>query len=387
VKAKRILVTGATGYVGSRLVAELLAEGAEVVVATRNTDKLAAFGWSDEVSAVTLDADSSDSAALAMAEAGHVDVIYYLVHGIGQPDFRERDQHAARNVAAAAKKHGVGRIVYLGGFVPDDDTLSDHLASRAEVAEALHVDGGPEVVWLGAAVIIGAGSTSFEMVRYVGDRLPLIPLPSWADHAIDPISIRDVLYYLIAAADPDTVPAGSYDITGPGSTTYRGLIGGYVHAAGSRRAGLPLNGWHEALIPKSLTAWVAGNVVPVPTGLAVDLIASLDHPMTASDSLLREIVPDPRGGLTPIDDAIAAAVASPPPRPVDRLADPHHLADSDASWAGGDRLRLRRVLGAVTPPVARPVLTLLSVVPKPLAAVARSGLDLMAGLIPKADPR
>lgn len=378
-----MLVTGATGYIGSRLVTTLLEAGHDVVVATRNTDKLAAFGWHDAVTPVTLDAGSSDSAALALAEAGPVDVIYYLVHGIGQPGFREHDNEAAANVAQAAKKAGVSRIVYLGGFVPDDDTLSEHLASRAEVAEALEIDGGPEVVWLGAAIIIGAGSTSFEMVRYVGDRLPLIPLPSWADHAIDPISIRDALYYLVAAADPDAVPPGAYDITGPDTTTYRGLIGGYVHASGSWRAGLPINGWHEALIPKSLTAWVAGNVVPVPTGLAVDLIGSLEHPMTASESRLRDIVADPDGGLTPIDDAIAASVASRMPRPVNHLADPHHLADSDPIWAGGDRLRLRRLAGAVTPSLARPALDLINTVPKPLAAVARTGLDIVAGLAAK----
>ncbi|MGB3482272.1 MAG: NAD(P)H-binding protein [Mycobacterium sp.] len=383
----RILVTGATGYVGSRLVATLLAARPEVtnevMVATRNTDKLAGFGWCDDVAAVTLDADSSDSAALALAEAGPVDVIYYLVHGIGEPGFRERDRRAAANVARAAKKAGVKRIVYLGGFVPDDGTLSEHLASRAEVAAALAVDGGPEVVWLGAAVIIGAGSTSFEMVRYVGDRLPLIPLPSWVDHAIDPISIRDVLRYLEIAADRDAVPAGAYDITGPGTTTYRGLIGGYVHAAGCPRYGLPIGGWQESLVPKSVTAWVAGNVVPVPTGLAVDLIASLDHPMTASGSLLRDIVADPDGGLTSIDDAIAASVGSPEPRPVNQLADPHHLADSDAMWAGGDQLRLRRVFGAVTPPAA---MGLLSLMPKPIAGVARTGVDLLLGLRAKVNP-
>ena len=190
----RILVAGATGYVGSRLTAELLKDGHEVIAATRNPGRLAGFGWHDKVTGVALDADDPTSVRAAFAAAGPVDVIYYLVHAIGQPGFRDRDNAAAANVAQAAKDAGVGRIVYLGGFVPDDDILSDHLAGRAEVADALTVDDGPEVVWLGAAVIIGAGSTSFEIVRYVGDRLLLIPLPPWADYHMDPISIRDVLH-------------------------------------------------------------------------------------------------------------------------------------------------------------------------------------------------
>ena len=144
--------------------------------------------------------------ATALVDSGPIDVVYYLVHGIGQPDFRDADYAAAANVAAAAKAAGVRRIVYLGGFVPDGDELSEHLTSRAEVAAALSIDGGPEVVWLGAAMIIGAGSTSFEMLRYVGDRFVLIPLPAWMKNPMDPISIRDVLYYLVAAADTDRCP-------------------------------------------------------------------------------------------------------------------------------------------------------------------------------------
>jgi uncharacterized protein YbjT (DUF2867 family) len=386
----RILVTGATGYVGSRLVGELLSGGHDVLVATRNPAKLGSFGWHDRVTGVALDADDPASVLAAFEAAGSVDLVYYLVHGIGQPGFRTRDNVAAERVAAAARDAGVGRIVYLGGFVPTSenggDALSEHLAGRAEVAQALSIEGGPEVVWLGAAVIIGAGSTSFEMVRYVGDRLPLIPLPPWADHPIEPISIRDVLHYLVAAADPDLVPAGAYDIVGPAPTTYRGLLGSYVRAAGWLRAGLPINAFHQALLTKAVMARVAGTIVPVPTGLAVDLIESLDHPMTASDSLLSAVVPDPPGGLTPVDDAIDAAVATRAPRPVDRLADPHHLADSDASWAGGDVLRLRQLARPFVLPVARPVLRLLSAVPKPVAGAVRTGLDLLVGLIPKEKP-
>ncbi|MBB3753213.1 uncharacterized protein YbjT (DUF2867 family) [Mycolicibacterium sp. BK634] len=371
--SQRILVTGATGYVGSRLIAGLLDAGHEVVAATRDPEKLGRFGWCDRVQAVVLDADDPTSVETAFAVAGPIDVVYYLVHAIGQPGFRELDNAAASTVAAGAKAAGVRRIVYLGGFVPDDGTLSEHLASRAEVAAALNIEGGAELVWLGAAVIIGAGSTSFEMVRYVGDRFWLIPLPPWADHDIDPISIRDVLYYLLAAADSALVPAGSYDIAGPGRMTYRELLSTYIDAVGAVRAGLPM----RDVLPRAVVGRVAGAAVPVPTGLAADLIESLDHPMTASDTVLRDHVPDPPGGLTAIEDAVAAAVSRREPRPVDKLADPHHLADSDPVWAGGDVLRLRRMAATVTPSVARPALGLLDAVPGPLAGALRTGLDLL----------
>jgi uncharacterized protein YbjT (DUF2867 family) len=377
----RILVTGATGYVGSRLVTALLADHHRVAVTTRNPALLKRFGWSADVAAVTLDASDPASVSAAFASAGPVDVVYYLVHGIGQPGFRDADKAAAANVAGAARDAGVGRIVYLGGFVPDDDALSEHLASRAEVATALTVDDGPEVVWLGAAMIIGAGSTSFEMLRYVGDRFPLMPMPTWMDNPIDPISIRDALYYLVAAADVARLPAGAYDISGPDTTSYRGLLKTYARISGKWHTGLPVR-WVDTALASRFTA----VALPIPDGLAADLVESLDHPMQACDTGLRDLLPDPSGGLLTVDDAIALALSSPPPRPVNALADPHHLADSDPVWAGGDALHIRRLAQAVTPPIARPTLGLVNIVPGPLAGALRTGLDMLITLTPKVRP-
>jgi len=374
----RILVTGATGYVGSRLVTALLEADHEVLAATRNPARLADFGWFDDVKPLQLDASDADSARDALAAAGSVDVIYYLVHAIGQPGFREADRAAAGNVAAAAKDAGVRRIVYLGGFVPADEGLSEHLASRAEVAEALTIEDGPEVVWLGAAVIFGAGSTSFEMMRYVGDRFPVIPVPKWMGHPIDPISIRDVLHYLVAAADADQVPAGAYDIAGPDTTSYRDMLRTYAQVAGKWQTGLPVWG-----IDTTLASWVTGLALPVPDALAADLVESLDYPMRASGTGLRDLVPDPPGGLLSIEDAMGRSLSKHRPRPVNALADPHHLADSDPAWAGGDALRLRRLACLVTPSIARPGLGLVNVVPGPIAGVLRTGLDILITLTPK----
>jgi uncharacterized protein YbjT (DUF2867 family) len=377
----RILVTGATGYVGSRLVTALLANQHQVVAATRNPKRLKRFGWFNDVAPLRLNASDAVSAQAAMDAAGPVDVVYYLVHAIGQPDFRDVDQAAAANVAAAARKAGVRRIVYLGGFVPADEALSDHLASRAEVAEALTIPDGPELVWLGAAVIIGAGSTSFEMMRYVGDRFPLIPAPSWMDNPIDPISIRDVLHYLVAAADPERVPAGAYDISGPDTTSYRNLLKTYARVSGRWHAALPVG-----RIDTSLASLITGLALPVPLGLAGDLVQSLDHPMVASASDLRSRVPDPPGGLLGVEDAIALALAGAArgrPRPVNALADPHDLADTDPGWAGGDALRIRRIARVITPRIARPTLRLVNNVPGPVAGAVRTGLDILLTLTPK----
>jgi uncharacterized protein YbjT (DUF2867 family) len=374
-------VTGATGYVGSRLVTALLAAGHQVLAATRNPARLGCMGWSEDVTAIALDASDPGSVRAAFAAAGPVEVVYYLVHAIGQPGFRDVDRAAAANVSAAAKYAGVPRVVYLGGFVPDDPDdqgLSEHLASRAEVAEALTVEGGPELVWLGAALIFGAGSTSFEMLRYVGDRFPVMPIPSWMDNPIDPISIRDVLHYLVAAADAGQVPAGAYDICGPETTSYRALLKTYARVAGKWHMGVRVPGVDTAAASRFTAV-----ALPVPDGLAADLVESLDHPMQACGAGLRDLVPDPPGGLLSTEDAITRALVSRRPGPVNALADPHHLADSDPVWAGGDALRLRRLAQLVTPSIAWPGLGLVDVVPGPIAGALRTGLDMLIARTPK----
>jgi uncharacterized protein YbjT (DUF2867 family) len=377
VNKMRILVMGATGYVGSRLVGSLLTEGHEVVVASRDVERLGDFGWFDEVTPVYLDAADKGSAVSAFAVTGPIDVLYYLVHGIGQPGYRDADNDGAANVALAARDAGVQRIVYLGGFVPDVGELSEHLTGRAEVADALTIDDGPEVVWLGAAMILGAGSTSFEMMRYVGDRFLVIPMPPWADNPMDPISIRDVLYYLVAAADRDRVPAGAYDIHGTESTTYGKLLRSYARLSGQWRHSVPVPDVDMWLVSR-----VTSVALPVPGGLAADLVESLDHPMSASDDGLRGIVPDPPGGLLGIDEAIALSLSGGRPRPVNRLTDPHQLADTDPCWAGGDVLRLRRLAMSVTPSIVKPALRLLGLVPGPVAGAVRTSLDTLIGLVP-----
>jgi uncharacterized protein YbjT (DUF2867 family) len=299
------LVTGASGYIGGRLVPELLAAGHRVRCAAREPAKLKDRPWSGEVEIVQ--ADALDEEAVRAALDG-VDAAYYLIHSLGSTrGFEERDRLAARVFAEQAAAAGVRRLVYLGGIVPSDRTagtgLSPHLRSRGEVGDILLASGVPTAV-LQAAVIIGSGSASFEMLRYLTERLPVMVTPRWVRTRIQPIAVRDVLRYLVGCAGLPAHVNRTFDIGGPDILSYAAMMERYAAVAGLRRrlvVQVPL------LSPRLSSLWV-GFVTPVPAGLARPLVESLRNEVICAEHDIARYVPDPPGGLISVDQAFALAL-------------------------------------------------------------------------------
>jgi uncharacterized protein YbjT (DUF2867 family) len=297
----RVLVTGVTGYIGGRLVPGLLSAGQQVRVMARRPRRLDGRDWRDRVEVV--EGDASDPDQMARAVEG-VDVAYYLIHALNTGRrFEARDRHTARTFGTACREAGVGRIVYLGGLHPDGEELSAHLGSRREVGEILLSSGVPTTV-LRAAVILGSGSASFEMLRYLTDRLPVMVTPRWLDTRIQPIAVRDVLHYLVgSAAMPAEVNRG-FDIGGPDVLTYREMMQRYAAVAGlapRRIVTLPL------LTPSLSSHWV-GLVTPVPSSIARPLVDSLVHEVVCKEHDIDRYVPDPPGGPTGFERAVELAL-------------------------------------------------------------------------------
>jgi uncharacterized protein YbjT (DUF2867 family) len=329
------LVTGATGYIGGRLVPELLAAGYRVRVLSRNPAKLRDVPWHDAVEVAHTDA--ADPGGVARALAG-VDVAYYLLHALGTgKQFEITDRETARTFARAARAAGTPRLVYLGGLLPDDEEVSPHLRSRAEVGDILLDSGRPTAV-LRAAVILGSGSASFEMLRYLTERLPVMVTPKWVHSRIQPIAIRDVLRYLVGCAELPPEVSRTLDIGGPDVLTYEEMMQRYARIAGlPRRRILPV----PILTPRLSSHWV-GVVTPVPGGIARPLVESLRNTVVCQEHDIARYVPDPPEGLLGFDRAVELALArireyrvptrwtsaSPPGAPSDPLP-------SDPGWAGG----------------------------------------------------
>jgi uncharacterized protein YbjT (DUF2867 family) len=330
----RVLVTGATGYIGGRLVPRLIGAGHDVRVLVRQPERLRDVPWAASVDVVA--GDLGDRAAVDRAMDG-IEVVYYLVHSMGgRGDFESIELEIARNVAASAREHGVGRIVYLGGLHPEGVRLSRHLRSRAEVGEVLLGSGVPTVV-LQAGVIIGSGSTSFEMIRHLTEVLPYMPAPRWVRSRIQPIAVRDVLHYLIRAADVPADVNRAFDIGGPDVYRYGQLMNGYAVEAGLPQrpiAALPV-----------LTPWLAGQwvnlVTPIPRRLAVPIIESLQFDCVMRDHDIDAVIPPPAEGLLPYRTAVRLALERERAGEVETswrnaqvLGAPSDPLPSDPEWAG-----------------------------------------------------
>ncbi|MFD5930029.1 SDR family oxidoreductase [Streptomyces sp. NPDC060333] len=351
----RCLVTGATGYIGGRLVPELLDAGHQVRCLARSPEKLRDHPWAGRAEVVRGDVVDPRSVGDALRD---IDVAYYLVHSLGTGSgFEDRDRAAARIFAEQAHAAGVRRIVYLGGLTPTGvpiRELSTHLRSRAEVGEIFLASAVPATV-LRAAVIIGSGSASFEMLRYLTERLPVMVTPSWVGTRCQPIAVRDVLRYLVGSAAMPPEVSRTFDIGGPDVVTYEEMMRRYASVAElPKRLILRV----PMLTPRLSSHWI-GLVTPVPRRLARPLAESLRHEVVCEEHDIAEYVTDPPGTPFGFDQALALALqrvrdanvvtrwssASLPGAPSDPLP-------TDPDWAGGSLYEDKRGLDVDASPDA-----------------------------------
>lgn len=315
----RIFVSGASGYIGSRLIPRLLEDGHEVRAGFRDPQRAQDFDWASSVEAVAFDIGDGGSVAAAL---DGIDVAYYLVHSMSGADFVRRDHEGAVRFSCAADENALRRIVYLSGLVPDGD-LSDHIRSRLDVEKVLLAAATPAVV-LRAAIILGSGSTSFELIRRLVERLPVLPRPSWLQSSVAPIATEDVVDRLARAA---TIAEENrhIDVAGPEQLRYSALVARYAAVAGLPRPQFPL-----PHIPRRLAGPIVGRITGMPEGTVSALVASLGHDMVASPADWPGDAPAPLG----IDEALRRALS--PEQSATRGGDLQTGARSDPEWAGGD---------------------------------------------------
>ncbi|MEN8240100.1 MAG: NAD(P)H-binding protein, partial [Actinomycetota bacterium] len=265
----RVLVTGATGYIGGRLVPRLLDRGHDVRCMTRDPEQLTLDPWRDQVDVVAADALDPSTLDAALADC---DAAYFLIHAMkGSPrTFAEQGRRAAANFREAADRAGLRHIIYLGGLGADGHALSEHLDSRQEVGREL-AGGRTPVTELRAAVIIGSGSMSFEMIRHLTEVLPVFMTPRWVETRCQPIAIRDVLEILVSVLESPDPSGRIFDIGGPDVFTYEQMMQIYADVAGlRRRMVIPLPVFSTRLSPV-----LVGLVTPLPVDVARPLIESL----------------------------------------------------------------------------------------------------------------
>ena len=331
-----ILVTGATGYVGGRLIPALLDKGYRVRAMGRNVSKLACRPWAHHERVELVQGDVLDRQSLERAANG-CKIAYYLVHSmIAQKEkFAEADREAARHMVAAAASAGLERIIYLGGLAEArQGRLSKHLQSRIEVAEILQ-SGSVPTTDLRTPMILGSGSASFEILRYLVERLPVMTTPRWVQSLNQPIAIRDVIGYLVGCLQNEETSGQTYDIGGPDILSYRNLLDIYAEEAGLRkRIIIPV----PVLTPTLSALWIH-LISPVPKSIALPLTEGLTSEAVCQENRIKEIIPRK---LMTCRQAIRLAIDRLQQQKVDTcwmdagtLLEPEWAHCGDAEWAGG----------------------------------------------------
>lgn len=279
-----VLVTGVTGYIGSRLVPRLLEAEYRVRVLTRDADRLKGRSWTSSVEIVEGDVLQPESLLPAMHEIDHA---YYLIHSMSDTDeYAKRDLVAAANFGKAANDAGLQRIIYLGGLGNPDSDLSTHLRSRQDTGEVLRESGVP-VTEFRAAIIVGSGSASFEMIRYLTERIPIMITPRWVSTKVQPIAIRNVLDYLVMALGVPESSGKIIEIGGEDVLTYGDMMLGYAHVRGLKRYLIPV----PVLTPRLSSYWVHW-VTPLHANIAKPLIDGLRNEVVVRDNLAEELFPN-----------------------------------------------------------------------------------------------
>jgi uncharacterized protein YbjT (DUF2867 family) len=293
-----VLVTGASGFVGSHLATALVAAGHQVRAMTRHPERYAGAGE-------PVRADVADASSLDEAMAG-VDVAYYLVHSLDDDDFVAKDAQAARNFSAAAARAGVERIIYLGGLGREDSDLSDHLRSRRQVEQLLGADGVPVTV-LRAAIVIGHGGISWEITRQLVAHLPAMVVPRWATTRTQPIALADVVRYLVGVLEPEEAKGRVFEIGGTEVLTYAEMmqrVARLHHHRALPMVAVPL------LTPRLSSHWLA-FVTDVDTATARNLVDSMSNEVVVHEQSIREVVPgEPMDYTAAVEAAYAQRAAA-----------------------------------------------------------------------------